>query len=403
MNSQLGEDGSLAAIFTGGGGLYGQKVDEEEAAVHFVSAGSHRKKPHICSICGRSFSRPCRLKEHCKIHTTEKPHGCSVCGKAFTTDANLRAHEKIHIADKPHRCSVCPKSFLKPCHLRKHMRIHVRDGLVDDPARDPNTVSPSVTQTEKWQRNAAARRRTGSLPGNHGDKDSLVITEEDGGIKDDDREVSGLINSDGEEEDWRPARMEKYDCSEVPALGACDGERKHSCPVCSRDCFKASALQKHLRTHSGERPFQCPTCRKSFTQHVHMTEHQRTHTGEKPYTCPECSKSFTFSSALRRHQRLHTDARPYQCPICHKTFKQQSSLKSHQQTHSGIRYQCPVCSKSFSRPLELNYHVGMHADTRPYFCDICKKNLSGARIFRKHMKRHDVARSLLSPQPAETI
>ncbi|GLD56676.1 zinc finger protein 436-like protein [Lates japonicus] len=132
--------------------------------------------------------------------------------------------------------------------------------------------------------------------------------------------------------------------------------------------------------------------------------------GEKPYTC-DCGKSFTFSSALRRHQRLHTDARPYQCSVCHKTFKQQSSLKSHQLTHSGVRYQCPLCSKSFSRALELTYHVDVHSDARPYFCHICKKNLSGARIYRNHMKKHESPSSPLSsmqlqrdgPREAETV
>ncbi|KAM9353576.1 uncharacterized protein ABDE67_005969 [Symphorus nematophorus] len=247
--------------------------------------------------------------------------------------------------------------------------------------------------------------RTRPLPGNHGDQDCLLLTE-DGREENEDRDVNGLINSDGEEEDWRPALIEQDGRPQIQADVGGDGEKKkHCCPVCGRDCFKASALQKHLRIHSGERPFQCPTCRKSFTQQVHMTEHLRIHTGEKPYTCTDCGKSFTFSSALRRHQRLHTDARPYQCSICQKTFKQQSSLKSHQLTHSGVRYQCPLCDKSFSRALELTYHIDVHSDSRPYFCNICKKNLSGARIFRNHMKRHESANSSLSlmqppPPPA---
>lgn len=92
------------------------------------------KKLHRCSVCGKSYPRPSRLREHFKIHATEKLHRCSVCAKAFTTTTNLRAHEKIHMANKPHPCSICPKSFLRPCLLRKHMRIHVRDGLIADPA-----------------------------------------------------------------------------------------------------------------------------------------------------------------------------------------------------------------------------------------------------------------------------
>lgn len=104
------------------------------------------KKLHVCSVCGKSYTRPSRLKEHFKIHTSEKLQRCSVCAKAFTTTTNLRAHEKIHMANKPHPCSICPRSFLRPCLLRKHMRIHIRDGLIAAPAdkvRPGHAVSAS--------------------------------------------------------------------------------------------------------------------------------------------------------------------------------------------------------------------------------------------------------------------
>lgn len=33
-----------------------------------------------------------------------------------------------------HSCSICSKSFLKPCLLREHMRVHIREGRLPDPA-----------------------------------------------------------------------------------------------------------------------------------------------------------------------------------------------------------------------------------------------------------------------------
>nr|XP_020473047.1 zinc finger protein 708-like [Monopterus albus] len=340
------------------------------------------KKLLICSVCGQSYPSRSRLREHCKIHTTEKQRNCSVCGKTFTSASGLRAHQKVHLADRPHPCSICPKSFLKPCLLRKHMRTHIRDGLLATPA-DKEFWLNEKTLDDKGEEVVVKREeeegldeqdsqdlptstlKPRPLPDNHGKRER------------NEGDVSGLINSDGEEEDWRPALIapvrDAGGGSQLSADSGGDGKSKHCCPVCGRDCFKASALQKHLRIHSGERPFQCPTCRKSFTQQVHMTEHQRIHTGEKPYTCTDCGKSFTFSRPAL--------------------------------THSGVRFRCPLCSKSFSRALELTYHVDTHSDAQPYFCSICKKNLSGARIFRNHMKKHETANSPLpraGPQEAET-
>ncbi|XP_011484184.1 oocyte zinc finger protein XlCOF28 isoform X3 [Oryzias latipes] len=414
----------------------------------------HPAPRFACSVCGRTFTRTTRLKVHMKSHSAggpqQNPEGrrrglkaqgkpkknlaqgcsgtatppqesspaegkrrgeeeealsageeesagdvraplqmqhllrCSTCSKTFSRPGSLRAHQRSHQAQTLHACSICSRGFRKPCLLRKHMRSHVREGLMAEPAdkgfwqhmktgekkalgeeEQVEAVAPQEDSAPKPPTSKAAQ------PGNHGDH------------------INGLINSDGEEEQWTFRHPERR--ADPPAGAGPVRRSKHLCPVCGRDCFKASALQKHLRIHSGERPYQCPTCSKSFVQQVHMKEHQRIHTGEKPFTCPQCAKSFTFSSALRRHQRLHDDARPFCCHVCKKSFKQRSVLKSHLLTHSGVRYQCPLCSRSFSRALELTYHVDVHSEARPYFCSICNLDLSGARIFRNHMRKHESA------------
>ncbi|XP_038160492.1 zinc finger protein 239-like isoform X2 [Cyprinodon tularosa] len=279
------------------------------------------------------------------------------------------------------------------------MGVHIREGWLPDPADKEfwfhmRTGGQKRKETEKKEEegDGLANQRPptsqeGPAAGNHGDQGGNGCEGED---------VSGLINSDGEEERLEPERSGPESRSDPPAAG----KTKHCCPVCGRNCFKASALQKHLRIHSGERPFQCPVCNKSFIQQVHMTEHQRIHTGEKPFTCSVCGRSFTFSSAMRRHQRVHTDARPFQCPDCPKAFKQLCALKSHRLTHTGVRYQCPLCSKSFSRALELTYHIDVHSDAHPYFCSICKKNLGGAKMYRKHMRWHESDKLQTEPAAA---
>ncbi|CAL8354187.1 unnamed protein product [Arctogadus glacialis] len=328
----------------------------------------------------------------------EANHKASSSSSTSSLEANHKASSSPSLeapllgappTQRPHPCAVCSRSFRRPCLLREHLQSHApgRTG----PPRHCNAQEP-VSQPD-----ASEPRDLSTKPsaGNHGDPAGRPEDEEDKAADRGEEDVGGLINSDGEEEHWKsPSRTaQKERDVRAAAAAAAAAERagprpRHGCPVCGRDCLKASALQKHLRVHSGERPFQCPVCRKSFVQHVHLTEHRRIHTGERPYTCPLCGRSFTFSSALRRHQRLHADARPFQCAVCHKSFKQRSSLKGHQLVHTGARFPCPVCSKSFSRPLELSYHVGTHSSARPYYCHACQKNLSGARVYRKHLKRH---------------
>ncbi|XP_030214632.1 zinc finger protein 358 isoform X2 [Gadus morhua] len=379
-----------------------------------------------------------RLRDLSRTPASESIFCCSLCYKAFISSSSLEAHHKAshktfsfssssssletnhkgsssssletnHKASsssssssssslkapllgarptqRPHPCAVCSRSFRRPCLLREHLKSHgpgrtgpPGHGSAQEPVSQPDASEPRDLSTKP-------------SAGNHGDPAGRPEDEEDKAAdRRGEEDVSGLINSDGEEEYWespsRTAQKERDVRAAAAAAERAGPKPRHGCPVCGRDCLKASALQKHLRVHSGERPFQCPVCRKSFVQHVHMTEHLRIHTGEKPYTCPLCGRSFTFSSALRRHQRLHADTRPFQCAVCHKSFKQRSSLKGHQLVHTGVRFPCPVCSKSFSRPLELNYHVGTHSSARPYYCHTCQKNLSGARVYRKHLKRH---------------
>ncbi|GFU84133.1 zinc finger protein 112 [Trichonephila clavipes] len=70
-----------------------------------------KKKPHICEICNKAFSRRYHLTVHLRYHTKEKPYVCKICNKGFSESGSLTKHLRIHTKEKPHVCEICNKGF----------------------------------------------------------------------------------------------------------------------------------------------------------------------------------------------------------------------------------------------------------------------------------------------------
>ncbi|KAM9309853.1 transmembrane protein 116 isoform 1-T1 [Pholidichthys leucotaenia] len=222
-------------------------------------------KLYTCSVCERTYPTSSILREHCKIHEVDVPQTCSVCSKTFPNAAKLRSHQKVHMKEKPHACSICPRSFLKPCMLRHHMRIHIKEGVIPNPADQEFWLNMKIEEKkeEKMKKEAVIKQETGTSDtkdkvegGREGEQGEVKgEAEQEGGKGGEQTRVGGgdasvLINSDGEEEVWRQTVIDPDGASNPPTDAMAVRKSRHCCPVCGRDCFKASALQKHLRIHS---------------------------------------------------------------------------------------------------------------------------------------------------------
>jgi hypothetical protein len=86
--------------------------------VHKCDKGIPPKVP--CPSCSKLISRS-NISHHLKIHTTGKKLKCNKCQLDFESEELKKAHMKTHAK---HLCSVCGKTFKRPCLLKEHTKAH---------------------------------------------------------------------------------------------------------------------------------------------------------------------------------------------------------------------------------------------------------------------------------------
>ncbi|KAJ7610594.1 hypothetical protein DFH06DRAFT_1485581 [Mycena polygramma] len=67
---------------------------------------------HICTECGKGFSRPSSLRIHRNTHTGAQPFRCPLpsCGRAFSVNSNMRRHFRCHGTTPRPRVRSSPSS-----------------------------------------------------------------------------------------------------------------------------------------------------------------------------------------------------------------------------------------------------------------------------------------------------
>lgn len=114
-------------------------IEERKTTVMEVGA---RKKPVVCSSCGKAFQRLCELKKHKKRH--EKPYGCThyQCSRKFGSKNDWKRHENSQHPE-PEAWSCGEKGCVLFCHGPDSLKSHLRDAhrLVDEDVIDERVAN----------------------------------------------------------------------------------------------------------------------------------------------------------------------------------------------------------------------------------------------------------------------
>ena len=57
-------------------------------------------KKFKCDVCGKSFDRNAKLKDHKNIHTGEKPYQCKFCNACFASIGTHAMHQRSHLGHR---------------------------------------------------------------------------------------------------------------------------------------------------------------------------------------------------------------------------------------------------------------------------------------------------------------
>lgn len=253
-------------------------VEQEMPAVNQILRGRH-----VCQLCSKSFTSPCKLTQHTYTHTGEKPFVCKHCSKAFSSKFKLVRHVLIHSDQRQYHCTICDRTFHRKDHLKNHAKVH----------------NP-IKRTLQCDRPGCAKEYSSVLSYR---KHIAVHSVEEGFL---DCKICSKVF---ESKDELMYHLKIHSGSRVVKTPA---DKKYRCNFCDRSFYTGKDVRRHLVVHTGLRDFLCQFCPQRFGRKDHLTRHiKKSHNinaskKSKPKKPSELQKSKSVETVY-----LETYGQPY--------------------------------------------------------------------------------------------
>lgn len=216
-----------------------QQQQQQQLGVNQMLRGRH-----ICQVCFKSFTSPCKLTQHSYSHTGEKPFVCKHCSKAFSSKFKLVRHVLIHSDQRQYHCTICDRTFHRKDHLKNHAKVH----------------NP-IKRTLQCDRPGCSKEYSSVLSYR---KHIAVHSVEEGFL---DCKICSKVF---ESKDELMYHLKIHSGSRVIKTPA---DKKYRCNFCDRSFYTGKDVRRHMVVHTGLRDFLCQFCPQRFGRKDHLTRH----------------------------------------------------------------------------------------------------------------------------------
>ena len=371
--------------------IHGQQPAGED---RFYANDLYAEGQEKCPLCDETFSKY-YIKHHMKIHSTNKPHVCILCGKTFTHKQSLEAHKLKHKREMMvWNCKVCDQKFDYEYLLKRHMKLHTKykcdkcDKTLRNRAsyvshwRTHNSFSycchvcnRTYSRYSAYYSHYQTHKNVDSkpLPENTGDftnelfiqtyqriddlnsvhnfndeTSSQDLTSKHISESDPLTKVTADNSFDSSDTSQSGGNVQESDSLPIPNPEVSQASNTLVCHLCKWDASSERSLKRHLLIHQPrskdaddikadllkmckEGVVQCPVCEENFSRY-YIRHHLKIHSKDRPYSCEMSDDKSGLLPLFFRGRQKKTI---WSCDLCGDIFNQQYLLKQHMETHES--------------------------------------------------------------------